>query len=140
MSARSPPDTRRTLEDSAGSLSEGYAWMHAACSHGFISEYVATPGRWNSGLATGWDVRYLDGKCLTDYKSWDVTYGPGDAFVRSTNDLTWYSGAATVFGAGFETKTGASTFVKRRLEFNGFSRICGSNDFPVRAVRIYHNG
>lgn len=117
-----------------------YAWAYSSCSYGFINEYIATPGTWNSGLATGWDVRYLDGKCLTEYRAWDVTYGAGDAFTRSTNDFTWYSGAVKVFGAGFETKSGASTFVKLHIEFNGFSRICGSNDFPTRAARVYHNG
>lgn len=117
-----------------------WAWMYSACNYGAIPNYYAMATRWNSGLATGWDVRYLDGKCLTEYKDWDVTYGAGDWFARSSNDFTWYSGAVKVFGAGFETKSGASTFVKLRLDFKGFSRICGSNDFPSRAARVYHNG
>lgn len=117
-----------------------WAWMYSACNYGAIPNYYAMATRWNSGIATGWDVRYLDGKCLTEYKDWDVTYGAGDWFARSSNDFTWYSGAVKVFGAGFETKSGASTFVKLRLDFNGFSRICGSNDFPSRAARVYHNG
>jgi len=140
-----------TTKAAAVSWTRGPNYSHRESSQFHYTEYwvqgtgcnyytiVAT--KWNGGAIDGSDVSTYDHHCKTTYNQWKVAFAPHTTFLRSTNNYVTFTLAATVFGwGGVTNQSGMSTWVQGSWSFSqgsGNRYLCGNDDFPTYASRIF---
>jgi hypothetical protein len=117
-----------------------YVKYHYAGWFCYDDAVYQAPWRWTGGgIIAGSSQTRFDGKCGSTYPK-VYLYGRNTSWSRSSSDFTNWSLAASVFGAGLKAQTGASRSADITYTFGSASpyhRICGSDDYPARATRVF---
>jgi hypothetical protein len=112
------------------------SWIPGAC--GGSNYYYAQGTAWNTGSALGDDVHSLDNSCSTSpYKQ---SYAPNSDFQRESYNATWFTAAASAFGATLRAQSGFSTYVISHWHHGtAYSAYwhCGADGQPNVASRVY---
>jgi hypothetical protein len=111
-------------------------WTIPGCGgHPFYSSQASS---WNSGSAIGDNVHSLDNHCASSpYK---LSYVPNGDFQTTTETATWFTGAASAFGASLRAQSGFSSYVISHWHHGTAYPAywhCGSDAMPAAAHRIY---
>ena len=110
--------------------------------------YTIEPIEWvGGGIVPGADESQYLHKCLTTYRQWYIRQGPGSTWFRASNKLKTWGAAATVGlgtgGLGVQAWTGASRWVTYEYFFGTHiydHYLCGNDNFPRRATRVFAGG
>ncbi len=117
-----------------------YVKYHYAGWFCYDDAVYQAPWRWTGGgIISGSSQARFDGRCGSTYPKYYL-YGRNTSWSRSSSDFTNWSLAASVFGAGLRAQTGASTNADLTYTFGSatsYHRICGSDDYPARATRVF---
>lgn len=117
-----------------------YVKYHFAGTFCYDDATYQSPWKWTGGgIIDGTSQTQYDGRCGTTYPRVYV-YDRNTTFARSTRDFVNWSGAASVFGLALKAQTGASSTASLTYTFGpetAFHRICGSNDYPSTAERVF---
>lgn len=101
--------------------------------------YDAKTTAWNGGATVGQDNSQYDYNCINS--PYQNIYANGTTFNRSSNKAAHFTFALNLFGlVWIGADSGYSTSAKVSYQFgNGQSQhmICGNDDYPVRAHRIF---
>jgi hypothetical protein len=105
------------------------------CSASWLTTHSTS---WNAGQQLGDNVHSLDNHCGTNaYRS---PFTAGSDFQRQTSNATWFTGAASAFGASLRARSGFSSYVISHWHFGtAYPRywLCGSNNDVTSSHRIY---
>jgi hypothetical protein len=107
-------------------------------------DYQIQAIKWVGDLRVGPDVSHLDGRCVEDHSQFIATYGPDTEMVRDRNAYATFTKAATVGFGGvsveLNARSGMSESVAQQWRFGTAidkHYLCGTNDFPIRAKRVF---
>ena len=105
---------------------------------GACQGYKIVGTRWVGGTDTNEPV-YGTGVCDA-YPNTSVPYGKNSGFFRDANRAYRWGTALTVFGVTLGARSGYSTSVSYRYSTGsqlGQHWVCGNNDYPLYATRIF---
>jgi hypothetical protein len=111
-------------------------WTISGC--GGTPFYTSQASSWNSGSALGDNVHDLDNNCSTSpYKQ---SYVPNGDFQTTSETATWFTGAASAFGASLRAQSGFSNYVISHWHHGAAYPAywhCGSDAMPNQSHRVY---
>ncbi len=117
-----------------------YVKYHYAGWFCYDDAVYQAPWRWTGGgIIAGSSQTRFDGQCGSTYPKYYL-YGRNTSWSRSSSDFTNWALAASVFGAGLRAQTGASRSADVTYTFGSatsYHRICGVDDYPARATRVF---
>jgi hypothetical protein len=100
--------------------------------------YSSQASGWNSGQAFGDNVHDLDNNCRNS--PYIQGYAPNGDFQTTSENATWFTGAASAFGASLRAQSGFSNYVISHWHHGTAYPTyyhCGSDAMPNQAHRIY---
>jgi hypothetical protein len=109
-----------------------------------ITDYSIEPTKWVGGSRVGADVSQFDHQCATTYSQWKTPFASGSTFTRDRSKYTTFNSAASVsfggIGFNFNASSGMSQWVTQSWTFGSQIAqhwLCGSNDYPIGAKRVF---
>jgi hypothetical protein len=90
-----------------------HTWNDPACGNGYLT---AKATDWNGGAILGDNVHSLDNNCRNMSGTRSAFYRNTE-FDRRTYKATWFTGAASAFGASLRAQSGFSTYVISHWNF-----------------------
>jgi len=117
-----------------------YVKYHYAGWFCYDDTVYQSPWRWTGGgIIEGTSQAQFDGKCGRTYPK-VYLYGRNTTWSRTDNDFWNWSAAASVLGLSLKAQSGASSSADLTYTFGSatsYHRICGSDDYPARATRVF---
>lgn len=117
-----------------------YVKYHYAGWFCYDDAVYQSPWRWTGGgIIEGSSQTQFDGKCGRTYPRYYL-YGRDTSWSRSDHDFWNWGAAASVFGLALQAQSGASQSADLTYTFGSataYHRICGSDDYPSRAKRVF---